>query len=46
MRYPCWLIRKEVVSFECGVRGLLFGDSAGWVHRIKADLTYVDLDAA
>ena len=24
--------------------GTLFSDGVGWVHRIKADLTYVDLD--
>jgi hypothetical protein len=28
----------------CCVRGLLSGDDVGWVHRIKADLTSVDLD--
>ena len=35
---------KELVVLECRVRGTLFGECVGWVHRIKADLTYVDLD--
>jgi hypothetical protein len=29
---------------RCCVRGLLLGEGVGWVHRIRADLTYVDLD--
>lgn len=29
----------------CCVRGLLLGDSVGWVHKVKAGLTSVDLDA-
>lgn len=31
---------------EWCVRGTLFGEAVGWVHRTKADLTYVDLDVS